>query len=661
MTETSIKSKIFQTVKGFAGKRPVFFIVVILIGLFMLFSSIVISIKPGHVGIVFSKFGKKPKIEGRFIVEKGEQGYWREVLLPGFHFFWFFEPLWKYKITEVPMVLIPPQKVGLIKALDGTPMPPGKILAKDDWVDEKGVFHMGGKGPRRTVLKPGLHPINTKYMKIEQYKAVVIPQGSIGVLHRKTGEDPPKGMVLVPKDSNYRGIQREIVYPGTHYFNPLAAKVEIYPAVVIKKGQVGIVTKKVGVMPPPGTILVSVNDNYQGIQREILQPGMYYINPYERDVRVVDAVIIPDGFVGVQIAKTGKTKSAGQILAKPGERGILAATLPPGMYYINPYEYEIIPFDTREQRYEMTKASNKGDTKGDDAIHFLSDDGFLIQFDLTVLFQVRAENAPLIVATVGRDIMTVREKKIRPPARAFARIIGSQHKGEEFIHGKTREKFQSDLHDALKAQCAESNVIVNQTLVRHFEVPQDLRTPITKRVIAIKVEQQYKQEQNTQKANAELARQKQLVIFEAEKVKAETSKIRAVIAAEQKRDEAKIMMAQKKFEAEGDAAKKKIDADAVLYAARKEAEGIEAKLLAQAKGQKAMVDAWSGDGAKYIVASKLAKIMTGAKLLPLEAFFGGGGKDGNGPIRYHNTLDLLNFFNINKLIKDNVSGSGQTQ
>ena len=84
-------------------------------------------------------------------------------------------------------------------------------------------------------------------------------------------------------------------------------------------------------MPPAGIILVSRDDEYQGIQREVLQPGMYYINPYEREVKVVPAVIIPDGFVGVQIAKTGKSKSAAQLLAKPGERGILEETLPPGI------------------------------------------------------------------------------------------------------------------------------------------------------------------------------------------------------------------------------------------------------------------------------------------------------------------------------------------
>ena len=648
-----MNKSVIQGLVNSLGKKWIVAGVIVFMAVVIPLMGITVSIPPGHVGVVFSKFGAAPDVEGRFIVEKGQKGYWREVLMPGWHFFWLAEPLWKIDIEEAPMTAIQSQHIGMVEALDGRPMPSGEILAADDAVDKNGKFVMGEKGPRKDVLKPGLHPINPRYLKVTEQPAVVIPEGKIGVVIRKTGDVPPPGMVLVPQASKYRGIQRETLPPGTYYINPLSLKVEQVPATLIVKGQVGVVTKKVGDMPPAGTILVSADDAYQGIQREVLQPGMYYINPYEKEVRIVDAVVVPDGFVGVQVAKTGETKPTEQLLAKKGQRGIWDEVLPPGLYYVNPYEFEIIPFDTREQRYEMTKDREQGDTVGDDSIHFLSDDGFDINFDLTVLYQVKAQNTPMIVATVGRSIEIVRDKKIRPAARSFARIIGSMNKGEQFIHGVTREKFQTDLHKALADKCAESDIIINQTLVRYFEVPANLRDPITMKVIALKMEEQYRQEQSTQKANAELARQKQLVVFEAEKVKAETDKTRAIIAAEQRRDESEIQMAQKKFEAEGDAAKKKIDADALLYAAEKEAEGIRVRKLAEAQGQKALVDAWSGDGARYIVASRLAEVLQGANLIPLETFFGGGnvGADGkDGPIRYHNTLDLLNFFKLDEMV-----------
>jgi hypothetical protein len=283
-----------------------------------------------------------------------------------------------------------------------------------------------------------------------------------------------------------------------------------------------------------------------------------------------------------------------------------------------------------------------------DSIRFISDDGFEIEIDLTVLFQVFPEDAPFVVASVGRDVKDVREKIIRPSARSFARIIGSMNKGEEFVHGSTREVFQNKLHEALEKQCLSSRIKVAQTLVRHFDVPIELRNPITRKVIAVKLEEQYIQEQKMQIANAELERQKELVTFQSKKVKAETTKMEAKIMAEQQRDVEETLVAKKKFEAQGDAEKIMIDADARLFAARKGAAGILAQKTADAEGQRKMVDAWSGEGARFIVAKELANRLSNAKIIPLELFFGGSnnGKGGSSVIEYRDNLELLKLLKI---------------
>ncbi len=635
--------------------KSIFTLFGIAIALIIYFSGAIVSISPGEVGVVFTKIGDDPAVKDRFIVEKGEKGIQREVLMPGWNFYWRADKLWKIDIEELPMVNIPKQRVGIVEALDGDPLPKDQILAKDDYTDEKNVFHMGQKGPRETVLTPGLHPINPNYLKVKEHPAIIIKKGQLGLVTKRVGDIPPPGTILVSKDDNYKGVQREVLVPGEYYLNPLAVEVDIIDAVVIPKGQVGIVTKRVGKMPPEGTILVEADDKFQGIQRQPLQPGIHYINPFEKDVKIIPAVVVLDGNVGVQIAKTGTPKPFDQLLAKPGQRGILEETLSPGLYYINPYEYEVVVFDTRQQRYEMTFLEGKGDTEISDSIRFLSDDGFEIVIDLTVLYQVFPENAPYVVATVGRDVKDVRDKIIRPSARSFARIIGSMNIGEEFVHGSTRQAFQNNLHTALEQKCLESKVMVNQTLIRHFEVPKELRDPITRKVIAAKLEEQYTQQQKTQMANAELARQKELVNFQDKKVKAETSKMEATIRAEQQRDVEETLVAKKKFEAQGDAEKIKIDADAKLYAAKKEAEGILVQKTAEAEGQRKMVNAWSGEGARFIVAKELASRLSNAKIIPLELFFGGGGSGkGGGVIEYRDNLEmlkLLKIFDTSKEIK----------
>jgi regulator of protease activity HflC (stomatin/prohibitin superfamily) len=269
-----------------------------------------------------------------------------------------------------------------------------------------------------------------------------------------------------------------------------------------------------------------------------------------------------------------------------------------------------------------------------------------------------------VVATVGRDIKDVQDKIIRPTARSLARIIGSMNKGEEFVHGSTREAFQNNLHAEMVKRCQNTKVKINQTLIRHFFVPKDLRDPITKKVIAAKLEQQYTQQQKTQMANAELARQKELVNFQDKKVKAETTKMQAKILAEQQRDVEETLVDKKKFEAQGDAEKIKIDADAKLYAARKDAVGVLARKKADAEGQRKMVDAWSGEGARFIVAKELANRLSNAKIIPLELFFGGssGGKNGNGVIEYRDNLELLKLlkiFDTSKDVKELKKGKGK--
>jgi hypothetical protein len=252
-----------------------------------------------------------------------------------------------------------------------------------------------------------------------------------------------------------------------------------------------------------------------------------------------------------------------------------------------------------------------------------------------------------VVATVGRDVKDVQDKIIRPSARSFARILGSMNIGEEFVHGSTREAFQNNLHVALEKKCQESKVMVNQSLIRQFVVPIELRDPITRKVIAAKLEQQYIQQQKTQMANADLARQTELVNFQAKKVKAETSKMEAKIRAEQQRDVEETLVAKKKFEAQGDAEKIKIDADAKLYAAKTGAEGILVRKTAEAEGQRKMVNAWSGEGARFIVAKELANRLSNAKIIPLELFFGGSGSGkGGGVIEYRDNLELLKLLKI---------------
>lgn len=579
------------------GFSPILIVIVLVVVLVLsgaIYALCVVTIKPGMIGIVHHKQGKTDPA-GHFIVEKGYKGTQREVLMPGLHFF----PLTTVfiDITQVPMTVIPPGKVGMLIAQDGRESAPGSVLAADDEIDpDTGkLIQMGEKGIRKSILEPGTYPINTKYFALElhealnvepgnvgiltrrigdrapegqilvsmdsNYRGIIrevlepgirylhpkiysweviealnIPPGQVGVLTRKIGDPAPSGQILVPFDSNYRGMIREVLEPGIRYLHPKIYTWEIFDAVTIPAGNVGVLTRKVGTVPPPGTILVDRVSEYQGIVKEVVEPGLYYINFYEFQVEVTEAVTIPDGFVGVMIAKTGKPAPGEQLLVEEGFRGVRKQYLKPGFYYINPYEFDIVPIDTRKQKYEMTSIQNQGDTAFSDEITFLSNDGFQISIDVTVLYEIQPENAPYVVATLGKELEDVKSKIIRPGSRSFARLEGSMLKAVNFVSGGTRKSFQDKLAQSLYEEGARARINIVNTFVRNYTIPEELLEPIRLKEIAEKQKEQIIEEQKREEEQAQLARQTALVEQQSQKINAETAKIVAGTKAQQEKE-----------------------------------------------------------------------------------------------------------------------------
>lgn len=504
-------------------------LVVAIVLLMIVVSFFFVSIPAGKIGIVYVKQGKTDP-EGHFIVEKGYKGVQREVLMPG----WKFMLKMFMDIETVDMTIIPKGKVGVLIAQDGRNLAEGAVLAEDDVFDpDTKTFRMGEKGIRKSILEPGTYPINTQYFTVELHDAINIEPGKVGLLTRKIGDPAPAGQILVPRDSPYRGIIKEVLEPGIQYLHPYIYQWQIVDAVTIPAGKVGVLTRKVGKAPPAGSILVARDSEYQGIIREVLEPGMFYINPYEFQVELTDAVAIPDGFVGVMIAKTGKVAPEADLLVADGFRGIRKDYLKAGLYYVNPYEFDIVPIETRQQKYEMTYVQNEGDTNFADEIVFLSNDGFQISIDVTVLYEVQPENAPYIVATLGKDLEDIKTKIIRPGSRSFARLEGSMLKAIDFVTGETRKTFQEKLAAALQKEGARAKINILNTFVRGYKIPEELLEPVRFKEIALKQREQIIEEQKREEEKAKLAKQQALVEQEGQKIRAETGKLVAETKAEE--------------------------------------------------------------------------------------------------------------------------------
>ncbi len=126
---------------------------------------------------------------------------------------------------------------------------------------------------------------------------------------------------------------------GRHFLNPVNNDWRIVRAMTIPAGCVGIVTSKTGKELAAGEILAP-DDDSKGVWKRVLGPGTYRLNPEGYDIAVMSAINIPIGYAGVVTSLTGKPAPKGQF-AGPGEKGVREKILQPGLYYVNPRAYQV--------------------------------------------------------------------------------------------------------------------------------------------------------------------------------------------------------------------------------------------------------------------------------------------------------------------------------
>ena len=166
---------------------------------------------------------------------------------------------------------------------------------------------------------------------------VYVGPGEMAIVTSKTGDELPPGAILA--EPGQKGVQRIPLGEGRHFLNPVTHDWRIVAAITIPAGSVGVVTSKTGRELAPGEILAPDRDS-KGVWKDVLGPGRYRLNPEGYDVKVMSAINIPIGYVGVVTSQTGKPAAAGSF-AGPGEKGVMEKVLQPGLYYVNPRAYQV--------------------------------------------------------------------------------------------------------------------------------------------------------------------------------------------------------------------------------------------------------------------------------------------------------------------------------
>jgi regulator of protease activity HflC (stomatin/prohibitin superfamily) len=424
-----------------------------------------------------------------------------------------------------------------------------------------------------------------------------VPPGHMAVLTAKVGEPLPPGQILA--GPSQQGIREEVLGEGRHFRNPLFYDWEILPAVTIPAGKVGIVVSQVGSDLPQGEFLAA--QGQKGIWRRVLGPGRYRLNPYGYRIELIDAISVPIGYAGVVTGLSGKQAAPGEF-AGPGEKGVRRDVMQPGLYYVNPKELRVdvleigvnqvsligekggevitkaqmatqnAPMAQLSQRMldeqkekrmdylaqrkqERPMPAPAAEVGGgvrpmrppdaspalslDQVVEFPSRDGFEISLDMTVEFELLPEHIAWIYQSYG-DLPAVVDKIIMPQILSVSRLKGSAYRAKDFIVGEGREQFQNDLKETLARTLSGKRIVIHNALIRHVNVPMQILDPIQRASIAVEQNLTNKEKQNTARKQAELNTELGLIEQRREQVAQETEKLKAEIAADRERQVAQI-------------------------------------------------------------------------------------------------------------------------
>lgn len=476
-----------------------------------------------------------------------------------------------------------------------------------------------------------------------------VPAGHMAVITAKTGKTPAPGTILVEKGE--KGIWKDVLPEGRYFLNPITYDIQIREAIVIPLGKVGIVTSKVGRELPPGEIIAPDHES-KGVWHDVLGPGLYRLNPEGYNVELTDAINIPAGYVGVITSQTGKLPAPGEF-AQIGEKGVLKDILQPGLYYINNHAYQVNVIEIgmnqvsmtsndkgasvfnaktrlttnaalqelesntlqfqQELRKQNTSQSNLSPSNSvkqafsrvmekpakakqapmmgampvmDDAeeadvamnvnyaqskdaryssamplseeaqifgvskiVEFPSRDGFKVSLEMTVEFELLPEYISKIYLMYG-DLPQVVEKIILPQVLSVSRLKGSSYGAQDFIMGEGRENFQKDLREELENTLASKNIIVHNAIIRTVDIPMDILQPIRAVSLAKEQDKTNIAMQETAKKLGELNTETELIEQRRREVNQETEKLVATTAAQCKQEvdtitaEAKLKVAE---------------------------------------------------------------------------------------------------------------------
>ena len=709
-------------------------IVSVMVVLYVL-SKILVNVGAKEIAIKERRYIGRKMPPGRVVATEGEVGIQADVLKPGLHVIKYpFERV----VSKVPLIEIGSDEMGIVEAIDGEPLPSGRIFAPDraqnahnNFQDPIAFIKEGGvKGIQMRSLPPGLWPIHPYLFRISIAKATMIPQGKVGLVNAADGTSLDQGRLIgrsVEGHSNFqnaeqfiaaggqKGPQVDILTPGTYRIltnsvalddnsvKPGLFSLQLADAAIINENQVGLVEALDGSpLNPRDYVAVPVegHGNFQngnafiqrggqrGPQKDLLLPGTYYINPLLFKVIPDTAKEVKPGEVAVIVSNVGKDpgeevrramaekvreklereereqlalaaahldqldgvkgddilrieqelklsdpaderldQGAHEAYVVPdGFRGIQEAVVGPGRYYINTLAVTPVVITTTNQTVEWTAEDVKGSF---DPFEVISKDGFTMRLEVRVVFRVKPEDAPFMVAKIG-SIDRLIQNVMHPLIDSIFRNQASESSAMAYLQNRHEEQERAEAR--VRTHLLKYHVDVVNVLICHIRLPEELMKTQTEKVLA---------EQRQTMFNAQ--REAEVNRIELEKTKAHADNQKGLMEATVGVEISSRRAEQRRAEGEG-------EAHYILQTGKAEAEKVRLMGEAQGVAYKEQVNALGPQGVALVETLKVIG-EKGVRITP-DVLASGGNGEGGGNL---GTLLLLNLFRDQMKVGQNGS------
>ncbi len=492
-------------------------------------------INPGEIGCVESVDGD-PISPGRllgdevecnsfqdakmFLDSSGKRGPQVGILLPGTYRI----NTEVFKVTKKLAVSIFNEKVGVVVAVDGIPLPPGFVIAPKpkDRADteytkarphnffQKGQAFLdsgGYRGPQLDTLQPGEYYINPLLFSVEERNITDIPPGYVVVVRSNVGKELEKSAVVPAETSVLPDLKQPI-----HEVSEVV--------LVTDKGE-------------------------RGIWREPIAPGRYNINPYAFTRYFVPTSAVTIDWASRSEIREDSSRWQGPTVAKD--------------------EQEKKPLVRQKELIEKDRATEFFKFS---QLKVTSKDGFQLEVDVRMVIRIRPENASFVIARFG-SVANLIEQIVHPLIDSSFRNKAGEKKAIDFVQSRTT--LQQEALERARQEFGQYHVEAQNLLIAYIDVDKSLLDTQTKKEIAVQQQQQYQQE-----AAAEQER------IQVQERKARADKQADVVAAKLSIDIATDKAQAVRKEAEGIRDATKTKADGVAYEQHEVGKGTAAAFKFQA-------------------------------------------------------------------------------